>query len=140
MSRNPGTELRQAVASRADRLCEYCLIHEDDTFYGCEVDHIVSVKHGGETSRDNLAYACVFCNRHKGSDLGSIDPDTEELVRFFNPRRDQWGYHFRLVGVEIIPSTAIGRVTARILQLNDVRRLMERRALHAVDRYPTPAA
>ena len=28
-------------------LCEYCLIHEDDTVFGCEVDHIISTKHGG---------------------------------------------------------------------------------------------
>jgi hypothetical protein len=34
-------ELRRLVANRAERLCEYCLIHEDDTFFGCVIDHIV---------------------------------------------------------------------------------------------------
>ncbi len=43
-------------------LCEYCLIHEDDTFFGCEVDHIISQKHGGPTEPENLAYACLPCN------------------------------------------------------------------------------
>ena len=81
-------ELRKLVASRAELLCEYCLIHEDDTFYGCQVDHIISEKHGGLTIADNLAYACTFCNRYKGSDVGSIVLPTGEFSRFFNPRID----------------------------------------------------
>jgi ATP-binding cassette subfamily F protein uup len=35
-------ELRRLVVARAESLCEYCLIHEDDTFFGCEVDHIIT--------------------------------------------------------------------------------------------------
>lgn len=60
------------MAERADHLCEYCLIHEDNTFFGCQVDHIISEKHGGATALDNLAYACAVCNRAKGSDVGSV--------------------------------------------------------------------
>jgi hypothetical protein len=53
---NPVTPaLRQLVARRARHLCEYCLIHEDDTFFGCEVEHIISQKHGGPTIESNLA-------------------------------------------------------------------------------------
>jgi len=74
--------LRHLVAARADRLCEYCLIHEDDTFFGCEVDHIVSLKHGGTTDEGNLAFACLPCNRHKGTDIGSIVADSGEFIRF----------------------------------------------------------
>jgi hypothetical protein len=40
-------ELRRLVVARAESLCEYCLIHEEDTFFGCEVDHVISEKHGG---------------------------------------------------------------------------------------------
>ena len=65
-------EMRRLVIGRAGRRCEYCLIHEDDTYFGCEVDHVVSEKHGGLTVVENLAYACLACNRFKGSDLGSI--------------------------------------------------------------------
>ena len=36
-------ELRRLVESRARRLCEYCLIHEDDTYLGCQVDHIIAM-------------------------------------------------------------------------------------------------
>jgi len=66
-------ELRRFVVARAEGICEYCLIAEVDTFYGCEADHILSEKHGGATDAENLAMACVFCNQAKGSDIGSID-------------------------------------------------------------------
>ena len=39
--------LRRLVESRANHLCEYCLIHEDDTYLGCQVDHVIAEKHGG---------------------------------------------------------------------------------------------
>ena len=32
--------LRQLIAERAWQVCEYCLVHEDDLYHGCEVDHI----------------------------------------------------------------------------------------------------
>ncbi len=35
MARWISTELRRAIADRANLLCEYCLIAEADTFYGC---------------------------------------------------------------------------------------------------------
>src|SRR5690242_3229248 len=88
--------LRRLVAQRARGVCEYCLIHEDDTFLGCQVEHIISQKHSGPTTESNLAYACVFCNRYKGSDLGSTLARTGALYRFFNPRTDRWRDHFRV--------------------------------------------
>ncbi len=33
----------------------------------------------------NLALACPYCNRYKGTDLGSLDPETGQLTPFFNP-------------------------------------------------------
>lgn len=87
-------DLRRLVVARAEAICEYCLVAEEDTFYGCEADHIISEKHGGSTDADHLAYACVFCNQSKGSDVGSIQWDTNTFVRFFNPRADAWADHF----------------------------------------------
>jgi len=58
-----GAGLRRQIARRAGQRCEYCLIHEEDTFFGCEVDHVVSRKHGGTTTLDNLAYACFWGKR-----------------------------------------------------------------------------
>lgn len=132
------SELRRLVVERANSVCEYCLIHEDDTYFGCQIDHIISEKHDGVTEASNLAYACTFCNRHKGSDIASIDPETGSLVRLFNPRLDRWRDHFHLQGVEILPLSAVGRVTTRILNLNHAERLLERQALQEQGRYPPP--
>ena len=97
VSNHISDDLRRLVAARAKYLCEYCLVHEEDTYFGCEVDHIISLKHGGPTTAENLAYACAFCNRQKGSDIGSILWQTGEFIRFFNPRTDRWADHFQLV-------------------------------------------
>lgn len=139
MSRSISPELRQHVATRADFLCEYCLVAEEDTFFGCEVEHIISLKHGGTSTSDNLAYACVFCNRHKGTDIGSISK-SNEFTRFFNPRTDRWASHFQIVGIHIEPLTTVGEVTARILQFNHGDQIVERQALNAVGRYPSQSA
>jgi len=50
--------LRRTVADRAYHVCEYCLVREEDLYHGCEVDHVISVKHGGLTVPENLAWAC----------------------------------------------------------------------------------
>lgn len=128
-------QVRQVVASRAGHLCEYCLIHEDDTFFGCEVDHIVSRKHGGKTETDNLAYACFFCNRRKGSDIGSIS-SSGKYMRFFHPRNDAWNMHFQIEGALITPITLIGEVTASILDFNNSERVLERKLLIDSGKYP----
>ena len=135
-------DLRRLIAARADSVCEYWLVHSEDTFFGCEIDHIISEKHDGPTHEDNLAYACLVCNRNKGSDIASIVPGTDERVRFFNPRLERWQDHFRLDsdGLTILALTAIGEATSRILGFNDSERLLERQALVQADRYPTPAA
>jgi hypothetical protein len=129
---------RQLVAQRAEFRCEYCLIHEEDTFFGCEIDHIISKKHGGSNDLENLAYACLFCNRHKGTDVGSIYPATGELIRFFNPRKDHWNKHFQLNGVTIAPLTDIGEITVRLFALNAQERLLERKTLISIGAYPAP--
>jgi hypothetical protein len=131
--------LRREVAARADGLCEYCLIHERDTYLGCQLDHVVSEKHGGVTDSENLAYACTPCNRAKGSDVGSISRNGE-FARFFNPRVDCWQEHFRLHGAFIEPHTAIGEVTAKVLGFNEPERVVERRLLQRLGRYPPPEA
>jgi hypothetical protein len=123
--------LRQLVRERAEDRCEYCLIPEAVTFAPHWIDHIVAEKHGGKTEAENLANSCVLCNQHKGSDLSSVDPQTGEIVVLFNPRRDCWADHFRLVGTRIEPLTPTGRVTERLLQFNHPDRLEERRLLIA---------
>ena len=135
--------LRRLVTARAGSLCEYCLLHEDDTFFGCEVDHIISEKHAGQTTEANLAYACFVCNRNKGSDIGSLIPGSADLIRFYHPRLDRWHEHFRLAtsdGITIVALSEIGEATARIFGFNTDERLLERQALQVSGRYPMPEA
>jgi hypothetical protein len=93
------------------------------------VDHVVAEKHGGLTEEANLALARALCNQRKGSDLTSIDPETGAITSLFQPRREQWNDHFRLVGARIEPLTPTGRVTVRLLQLNAPERIEERELL-----------
>jgi len=124
--------LRREVRERAGERCEYCLLAESQAFFPHEPDHLIAVKHGGRTISANLALACFDCNRFKGSDIGSIDPVTGELVALFNPRAQRWSEHFLLNGGQIIPLTAVGRVTERLLRLNLPTRVEIRERLAAL--------
>lgn len=136
MSNYISAEVRQAVALRANNICEYCLIAEDDAYFKHQVEHIISRKHGGSSEPENLALACVFCNRYKGSDIASLNLQTNELIRFYNPRIDRWREHFRLNGIVIESLTDTGEATSRILQMNHDDQLLEREALSRIGRYP----
>lgn len=124
-----GPALRELVRRRAAGLCEYCLISERLTLAEHEVDHVISVKHGGQTVTGNLALCCVVCNRFKGSDIASIDPEAGQLTPLFNARIDHWAEHYRVRNGEIVALTAVGRVTVRLLRMNGAARTRERQLL-----------
>jgi hypothetical protein len=128
--------LRREVRERARERCEYCLIPESEAFGPHEPDHLIALKHSGETSSANLVLACFDCNRFKGSDIASLDPLTGALVALFNPRTQSWTEHFYLNGSRIIPLTAIGRVTERLLKLNVASRLESREQSAKLGFYP----
>jgi 5-methylcytosine-specific restriction endonuclease McrA len=134
MADSVSAALRRQVAQRACYRCEYCLIPEGELFAGCEVDHVISRKHGGVTDSANLAFSCERCNRAKGTDVGSLVGD--RFVRLFNPRIDHWQDHFRLVAALIEPLTEIGQVTIRVLRFNAPDRLLQRTVLQKVNLYP----
>jgi hypothetical protein len=129
--------LRRLVAERAGYRCEYCLLHEEDSYSPHQVDHIISRKHGEESQADNLAFACLRCNAWKGSDIGSLDSQTGRFVNLFHPRRQRWEDHFVLRGAIIEPLTAEGRATARLLKLNLDKRVVERKLPIAAGCYPS---
>lgn len=128
--------LRQLVTQRAYGTCEYCRIHQSFSIYSHEVDHIIALKHGGQTTPENLVLACLPCNRHKGSDLTSLDPFTGEITPLFNPRTQTWSEHFQLNGGAIQGLTAIGRTTLFLLKMNEPSRLQLRQALASQGLYP----
>jgi len=140
MSNYISAEIRLMVSQRAGNICEYCLIAEEDSYYRHQIEHIISLKHGGSSEPENLALSCVYCNRNKGSDIASVVEGSNEIVRFYNPRKDVWSQHFKLVGVNILPSTDIGKATLRILQFNNDDRTLEREVVARLERYPNDAA
>jgi hypothetical protein len=131
--------LRLLVATRAGRRCEYCLLREEDAFLSHQIDHIISRKHGGSEKESNLALACARCNALKGSDIASIDPRTKEITTLFHPRLQRWEDHFRFDGPILEPLTGEGRATARLLRLNAIERVAERRRLIALLKRNPPA-
>ena len=129
--------LRQLVIERAEGRCEYCRFPQETAFLTFEVDHIISEKPGGATTAENLALACAFCNSFKGSDLGSLDPQSGQLTAFFNPRTQTWHDHFAIeADGRLQPLTPYGRVTVAILRMNDAERIVERQLLLQIGQYP----
>jgi hypothetical protein len=127
--------LRRRTRERAAGRCEYCLLAEDDAFFPHEPDHIISVKHGGASTMENLAWSCFDCNRFKGSDIASYDAVTQALVPLFHPRKHRWNEHFLLAEGQILPLTSIGRVTAALLKLNLPQRAEVRKILEKIRRH-----
>ncbi|NEO83843.1 MAG: HNH endonuclease [Spirulina sp. SIO3F2] len=137
MSAYVPTALRRQVTQRAKNRCEYCRFPQIASLFAFEMEHIIAQKHRGTTSLTNLALACPHCNRAKGTDLGSIDPQTNQLIPFFNPRTQNWYQHFHCsANGAIAPLTAEGRVTVLILQFNEPQRLQERQGLMQIGQYP----
>lgn len=136
MSRYIPDTLRLAVKRRANNCCEYCRLHQDDFFFPFEIDHILSVRHGGQTILINLALSCSLCNRNKAADIGTYLDGKKRFVRLFNPRTDVWTEHFEINYGEILPLTSIGRATVKLLDLNNPDRIILRQILMAVERYP----
>ncbi len=131
-----GAALRREIAARARYRCEYCLMPEAWLLAGCEVDHVISRKHGGLSDSANLAWSCERFNRAKGTDVGSVTGSQPTLVRLFNPRIDSWPQHFRLVGPVIEPITEIGEANVRHLRFNFPDRALQRRVLQQAAHYP----
>lgn len=120
MSERVSAAMRRAVAELAGHRCEYCGMPDWEAVVPHEPDHIVATQHGGQTALDNLAYACFDCNRIKGSNIASLDPDSGQITPLFHPRHQRWDHHFRWNGALIEPLTATGCATVFFLRLNDV--------------------
>ncbi len=130
-------ELRRVVRERASNCCEYCLRSQDDRRLPYHIEHILPEQHGGATTLDNLALSCPDCNAYKGPNIGSYD--NNQFAPFYNPRTQSWRDHFTLNGESIQPLTPEGRVTVRLLQLNQAEYLLERKSLILLNRYPCGA-
>lgn len=100
---------------RADASCLLSQAGQEATFH---VDHVVPVKVGGVTEAENLALACVSCSLRKAARQQVVDPQTGQEVVLFNPRKNEWHWHFRLEGVHLLGITQCGRATVAALAMN----------------------
>ena len=58
MSRYITELLKKRIIQKANSCCEYCLMENDVSFIPHQINHIISLKHEGSTSFNNLAFAC----------------------------------------------------------------------------------
>ncbi|WP_437682171.1 HNH endonuclease [Sorangium sp. So ce131] len=130
--------LRELIAQQARRRCGYCLTQEAVVGLPMEIDHIVPESLGGRTEEENLWLACSLCNSHKSDRLAALDPETGEVTRLFNPRRQTWAEHFAWAaeGERILGLTPAGRATVIALHLNRPSLVLSRRAWVSVGWHP----
>ena len=125
---------RQMVRKRARDRCEYCHLPQVAAqFLTFHIEHVQAQQHVGDDSLENLALACADCNRHKGPNLATIDPQTRLIVRLFHPRQSDWNSHFEFRGSIIFGRTSVGEATIRLLQMNTVERVEMRAELQKSD-------
>ena len=125
---------RRRIWDRAQGRCEYCQLPQELTTLPHQIDHIRARKHRGPTTLQNTCLACAVCNAAKGPNAAGYDPETDELVPLFNPRRDPWTDHFAWkvhVLIVLIGKSAIGRATIEVLRINSPARVELRRLLQA---------
>jgi hypothetical protein len=125
-------DLIRQIWQRAKARCEYCQLlsaHHPAPF---QIDHIIALQHGGPTAAENLALACIHCNRFKGPNIAGIDPQSGEIVRLFHPRRDIWAEHFVWNGPRLEARTPIGRATIALLLINHPELVTLRNTLQEV--------
>ena len=90
-----------------------------DTHWQFHIDHIIARQHGCATDADNLALACLHCNRDKGPNIAGRRPTTGAIVRLFHPRSDRWNDHFDWKGAVLSAKTDVGLVTIQAPAMNE---------------------
>ncbi|HEY9879718.1 MAG TPA: HNH endonuclease signature motif containing protein [Leptolyngbyaceae cyanobacterium] len=132
---SPG--LRQEVSKRAKQLCEYCRCPAEFSPGSFTIDHIKPRQLGGETTLQNLAWACFGCNGRKYTRTTYVDPVTGQDAALFNPCQQNWHEHFAWSqdATQVIGQTPCGRATVAALALNrpgviSLRRLLASAGLH----------
>jgi hypothetical protein len=113
--------LRVTIATDFQKRCAYCQSPQDLIGSLFEIDHIIPVSKGGDTTRDNLCWCCLLCNRYKHNQTNAKDPLTLKSVLLFHPRRQKWTRHFTWNEklTHIIARTRSGRATIEAMKLNN---------------------
>ena len=130
--------VERQVRERADGRCEYCRMHESLQGATFHIEHVVPRSRGGDSSPENLAWACPRCNLCKSNRVEVPDPESGQRVPLFNPRTDRWGDHFRWDDYRVVPLSAIGdadldKEAARAKRLDDSAAEVSRRLVAAME-------
>lgn len=130
--------LRDVIRQQANSRCGYCLVPQHLLYGPLEFEHILPRSAGGQTVESNLWLACGLCNGFKSDQTAVRDPESQQLVTIFDPRRQLWTDHFAWSadGTEIIGLTAAGRATILALQLNSLQAVELRRRWVSVGWHP----
>ena len=114
-------EVRHHIAANANYRCEYCQTAQEISGAQMNIEHIIPLAHGGNSSLDNLCLACAWCNSYKGVKMDAIDPKTGAETMLFNPRSQSWHEHFHWQedGIQIVGFTPVGRATVITLKMNN---------------------
>jgi len=121
-------EVRARVRTQAADRCGYCRSPQRLVLGWLEIEHIIPKVAGGSDEEENLWLGCRLCNNYKGSQTESLDPETGQRLRLFDPRRQRWCDHFSWSedGTRVFGRTPCGRATVIALQLNKLIALMVR--------------
>jgi hypothetical protein len=130
--------LEADVKKRARGVCEYCRLPEACQRVPFQIDHIIAEQHEVATVFENLANACLRCNKRKGPNIAGVDSSTGEIVRLYHPRRDLWHEHFEWHGAELAGLTPIGRATIAVLGINFPSAVALREELIVEGLFPPP--
>lgn len=117
------------VAERAGHRCEYCHAPEAVFNMPFEVEHIIPLAKDGLDEASNWALACRSCNLNKSNHTDGFDLATQQRVRLFHPRQDNWTEHFAVDEVSLFTlqgNTPIGRATVSQLRMNSRLQLAAR--------------
>jgi HNH endonuclease len=130
--------IRKAVIERAKDCCEYRVgqqAYSMDTF---SIEHTFPRSKGGTNDFNNLALSCQGCNTCKHTYIDAIDPETNQTVPLYNPRKNKWEEHFSWSEdyTLILGLTPTGRATIDLLQLNRLGNQNLRQVLYLTGYHP----
>ena len=130
--------LREFVAQRAERRCEYCRSPAAFAHQSFSLEHIRPRSRKGKRTAANLAFSCQGCNNHKYNRTKARDPVSGQNVMLFHPRLHRWADHFAWSddATQILGLTRIGRATVEALQLNREALVNLRRVLVEAGEHP----
>ena len=110
--------IKEPLLKSSNKKCAYCecILQETDSYCQIEHFHPKSLYPQEVVLWDNLLPVCGRCNAHKG------DHNTVKIP-IINPYKDVPKKHLSTQGCRLYSKTEIGKMTIKVLNLNDYDRL-----------------